>query len=83
MYRHLSALYPKSFRVEYGDDLVTTFTEQLRDEGAARVWLSAIRDLVVSIPTQHLEARMKRPAPQTAAVIAGFAALVNDIGQLT
>lgn len=47
VYRHLSALYPKSFRVEYGDDLVATFTEQLRDDGAARAWLSAIRDLVV------------------------------------
>jgi hypothetical protein len=70
VYRSLSALYPKSFRDEYGDDLVATFTEQLRDEPATRVWLSTIRDLVVTIPSQHLEARMNRPAPQTVAVIA-------------
>jgi hypothetical protein len=70
VYRHLSALYPKSFRDKYGDDLVATFTEQLRDESAARAWSSAIRDLVVSIPAQHLEARMNRPAPQTVAVLA-------------
>jgi hypothetical protein len=80
VYRRLSALYPKAFRAEYGHDLVATFAEQLRDERAVRVWLSTIRDLVVTIPTQHLEARMnRRPAPQTVALLAtGFtvAALV-------
>jgi hypothetical protein len=70
MYRHLSALYPKSFRTEYGTDLVATFTEQLADDGVARTWLSTFRDLVVTIPSQHLEARMNRPNPQTVAVIA-------------
>jgi hypothetical protein len=71
VYRHLSALYPKWFRAEYGDDLVATFTEHLRDERATRVWLSTFRDLVVTVPSRHLEARMNhRPAPQTATVIA-------------
>lgn len=73
VYRQLSRLYPKSFRAEYGDDLVATFTEELRDERAARVWLSAIRDLFISIPSQHLEVRMHRPTPQTIAVIATVA----------
>ena len=72
-YRRLAALYPRSFRDEYGDDLVAAFSEQLADEGAGRVWLSTIRDLVVTVPSQHLEARMNRPAPQTVAIIAsGF-----------
>jgi hypothetical protein len=70
VYRHLSALYPKAFRVEYGDDLVATFTEQLRDDSATQLWWSTIRDLVVTVPSQHLEARMNRPAPQTVAVLA-------------
>jgi hypothetical protein len=70
VYRYLSALYPKAFRAEYHDDLVATFTEQLRDDSAMRVWLSTIRDLVVTVPSQHLEARMNRPAPQTVAVLA-------------
>jgi hypothetical protein len=71
IYRHLSVLYPRSFRAEYGDDLVAAFTEQLRDERASRVWLSTIRDLVVTIPSQHLEARMnRRPTPQTVAILA-------------
>ena len=70
LYRHLSALYPRSFRDEYGEDLVATFTEQLADDGATRVWWSTFRDLVVSVPFQYLEARMnRRPSPQTAAEI--------------
>jgi hypothetical protein len=70
VYTYLSVLYPKSFRAEYGGDLVATFTEQLADDGVARTWLSTFRDLVVTIPSQHLEARMNRPNPQTVAVIA-------------
>ncbi len=70
MYRHLSALYPKSFRAEYGTDLVAAFTQQLSDDGVARAWLSTARDLVVTVPSQHLEARMKRPDPHTVAMAA-------------
>ncbi len=73
VYRKLTRLYPRSFRTEYGDDLVATFSQQLRDQRAALVWLSTIRDLVVSIPSQQVEARMDRPAPQTVAVIATVA----------
>lgn len=69
-YRCLSKLYPKSFRDEYGDDLIATFTEQLRDERASRLWLSTIRDLAVTVPTQHLEVHMNRPTPRIVAVIA-------------
>jgi hypothetical protein len=71
LYRHLSVLYPKSFRAKYRDDLVATFTEQLHHGSARRVWLSTLKDLVVSVPSQHLETRMnRRPTPQTVAVIA-------------
>ncbi len=68
-YRRLSALYPKSFRDEYGEDLVATFTEQLSNDSSIRVWLSTIRDLFATVPSQHVEARMNRPTPQTVAVI--------------
>ena len=78
-YRHLSALYPRSFRDEYGEDLVATFTEQLADDGATRVWLSTLRDLVVTVPSQHLEARMKRLAPQTVAGIATEATVASVV----
>ena len=48
-YRCLSKLYPKSFRDEYGHDLIATFAEQLRDERTGRVWLTTIRDLAVTL----------------------------------
>jgi hypothetical protein len=70
VYRHLLTLYPKSFRSEYGDDLVALFTQQLRDERAASVWLFAIHDLIVSISSQHLEAHMKHRTSQTFAALA-------------
>jgi hypothetical protein len=69
-YRHLARLYPKSFRDEYSADLVAVFAEHLNDERAGRVWFSTIRDLIVTVPTQHLEVHMNRPAPRTVAVIA-------------
>ncbi len=70
LYRSMTALYPKSFRREYRQDLVAAFTQQMHDDHTAKVWLCAIRDLFVTIPTQHLEAKMNRPTPQTVAVIA-------------
>ncbi|HET7489973.1 MAG TPA: hypothetical protein VFJ85_18755 [Acidimicrobiales bacterium] len=63
VYRRLVLLYPPSFRRAYGPDLVTLFADQLRDEGAAAVWLRTVRDLLVSVPTQRLEADMSRPSP--------------------
>jgi hypothetical protein len=70
VYRRLTVMYPKSFRDEYGSDLVAAFRQQLHDEGPSRVWLSTLGDLIVTIPSQHLEVHMKRPTPHTVAVIA-------------
>jgi len=69
LYRRLAALYPKAFRDVYRDDLVATFALQVRDEGPARVWIRTLRDLAVTLPSQHLEARMNyRPTPHAASV---------------
>jgi len=70
IYRRLAALYPKTFRDEYRDDLVDTFARQLRDEGTGRVWLRAIRDLIVTVPAQRLEAHMNRSSTHTVAIAA-------------
>jgi hypothetical protein len=59
-YRWLTALYPRSFREEYRADLVALFTDQLHDGPAAGVWIRTIGDLAVTVPSQHLEAQMKR-----------------------
>lgn len=59
-YRAATHLYPRSFRQEYGPDLIALAQQQLRDEPARRVGPRLLLDLVLSIPTQHLEAHMKR-----------------------
>lgn len=61
IYRSLSALYPRSFRDAYREDLAVLFSHQITDEPALRVWLRTIRDLAVTVPVTHLEARMNRP----------------------
>lgn len=73
VYRALLRLYPRSFRDEYGPDMVLLFAHQLQDESAARVWARGGVDLALSLPARHLETRMKRPS-DTATPLA-FAAL--------
>jgi hypothetical protein len=78
-YRVLLRLYPRRFREEYGPDMVLLMSEQCRDEPLARVVGRAALDLAITIPNQHLEARMHRaPMFQTpfvylAIAVAGLA----------
>jgi len=62
LYRRFAWCYPRTFRHEYGDDLASTFALQLAEHGAIRCWLRTGRDLMITIPTQHLELRMNRPS---------------------
>ncbi|MEN3273987.1 MAG: hypothetical protein V7636_2748 [Actinomycetota bacterium] len=72
-YRVLLHLYPRRFRREYGDDMVLLLEDQLRDEGTARVVARAVLDLLLTVPTRHLEAHMKRSS--TTAVVSALVAL--------
>jgi hypothetical protein len=76
LYRRLTALYPRRFRDEYGGDLVALFADQLRDDGPVRTWARTTRDLAVTVPTLHLEARMHRPSHTTVATVLGVVATV-------
>jgi len=80
VYRHMIRLYPPSFRRDYGADLVMLFASQIADERPARVWARTCRDLAISVPTQRLEAHMKRPSSHlltaVSGVVAGTAALL-------
>lgn len=84
LYRGLLRCYPRSFRDEYGPDMVLLFSEQLSDEPTLRVWGRGIVDLAITVPTLHLEAHMKRPAnsltPLLFAAVATAGALVALIG---
>jgi hypothetical protein len=75
VYRSLTALYPKTFRSEYRHDLVALLEEQLQDEPPLRVWARTLRDLAVTIPTQHLEVRMHRPSGRALTVASAIVAL--------
>ena len=73
VYRAALHLYPKSFRREYSEDMVALVVAQLRDESAARVLGRTALDLLVTVPTRHLEAHMSRSS--TTAVIVVLVAL--------
>jgi hypothetical protein len=72
-YGVLLHLYPRRFRRDYGDDMVLLLEDQLRDEGTTRVVGRALLDLLLTVPTRHLEAHMKRPS--TTALVILFAAV--------
>jgi hypothetical protein len=83
IYRRLTALYPARFRDEYRPDLVALFEAQLRDEPPIRVWLRALRDLAVTVPTQQLEVRTNRPSSNLVAAVFSVAAASVGIIALT
>ena len=60
VYRTLIGLYPRQFRNAYGADMVQLLSDQCSDEPAWRVSGRAVVDLAITIPFQHLEARMNR-----------------------
>jgi len=78
-YRALLHLYPRRFRREYGDDMVALLEDQLRDEHALRVVGRTALDLVISVPTRHLEARMQRSSSIVLVVIFGSIAIAADV----
>ncbi len=61
LYRRLTTCYPRTFRLEYVEDLTATFELQLREHGPSRCWLRTLQDLIITVPIQHLESRMKHP----------------------
>jgi hypothetical protein len=86
-YRFLAKSYPKSFRNVYASELVHVFERQIRDVGASRVWRRTARDLIVSVPRQHLEANVSGRSNRTLTIVAlsiaaGFAVLatLSDAG---
>jgi hypothetical protein len=55
VYRSLVRLYPRDFRVGYGDDLVQHFNDLVSDRGAGAAWARTGVDLIVTIPRYRLE----------------------------
>jgi hypothetical protein len=75
-YRRLLALYPRSFRVQYGDDLLQTYRDLLLFSSDHRVgrW-STTRDLLTSATRERWDTLHQRDRPSTPEIV-GIAALV-------
>lgn len=55
-YRALLHLYPKSFRVEYGEEMAAIFRQSLRDSSAVQrpaVWLGAVVEIAANAAAVH------------------------------
>lgn len=67
-YEVLLRAYPRTFRDDYGPDMVLLFARQLRDESPARIWARGVVDLALTVPSLHLEHHMKRSLPPIVAL---------------
>jgi uncharacterized membrane protein YhaH (DUF805 family) len=74
-YAQLLRLYPRAFREEYGEDMELLLRQQLREEARLRVYGRAALDLVLTVPSLHLEARMSRGP--SAPVVYGAASVAS------
>ena len=74
LYRALLVLYPRSFRVDYGDPMAQLFADRVRDVGA-KAWLRALPDLVRTVPVERIEAVMSRLGPGARVLALAFAVL--------
>jgi hypothetical protein len=63
LYRALLAIYPRSFRHDYGEAMQQLFGDRLRELGA-RAWLEIVPDLVRTVPLQRMEAVMASLSPR-------------------
>lgn len=74
VYRALLWLYPKNFRDEFGDDLVSLLENLRTDKGPARAFRICALDLAVTVPRMHLE-RIMNPTRTTTAITWAIALL--------
>ena len=84
IYRALLALYPPSFRREFGQLMAQAFCDRLREKGGPRTWRLIVPDLLQSVPQQITEVSFmsqKWMAAITAlASVALLTALVIGVG---
>jgi hypothetical protein len=90
LYRALTYLYPKAFRVHYSDDLATHFADLVARDGPAAAWRRTCVDLLVTVPRYRLESIMTTPRTTatlaslvvalTAAAVGAFAAGFAPVG---
>ncbi len=90
LYRALLHLYPKAFRVHYGDDLTMHFADLVARDGPAAAWRRTALDLLVTVPRYRMESVMTSRRTTislvslvvalTAAAVGAFAAGFAPVG---
>jgi hypothetical protein len=78
VYGALVRLYPRSFRDEYGSDLVQDFRALAADRGIAEAWRRSAIDLLVTVPRYRLETAM--PAQKSTTVLRGSIVALASAG---
>lgn len=73
VYRTLLLLYPKPFRLAYGEDMVAVFEEMQRDHSAAALWWRVVSDAFKSVIVQRLETVMSKGSMLRPVAFAAFA----------
>jgi hypothetical protein len=67
VYRTFVRLYPRDFRMDFGDDLMQLHDDLEADRGRLAAWRVCAVDLLVSLPRMHLE-RLMKPRHATTAI---------------
>ena len=87
VYRSLVRLYPRSFRHEYGEDLVAHYGDLVADRGARAARARTALDLAITIPRYHLEHVMTEKHSTTVLGVViglfaagGLASLMTPVG---
>ncbi len=57
VYRFLLRFYPRSFRNEYGEEMLQLFRDRMRDEDSWLVWRDVMSELFTALPREHWRAR--------------------------
>jgi hypothetical protein len=82
LYSALLYLYPKQFRVEYGEAMVDAFRAARRDTAPARFWSLIAKDLCRSLGQEHMreiEPGLKHLARCTLASVLSTLVLIGSI----
>lgn len=84
LYRACIALYPRSFRQRYGEDLVEHFGDLAAHRGVGAAWARTALDLIVTIPSYRLESIMtERRSTTTLYVTITLLAAASVVAVLT
>ena len=59
IYRLLLRLYPRDFGDEYGAEMARLYRDRARDEGALRLWLALLADVLRTAPKEQLNMLMQ------------------------